>query len=330
MRTINATLKAAMAKYSGQPVVRFYQQALNGSDQHIYNVIGYELKGLDLHVRVKATDFVAPSSLTGYLTRGLLINGVEYLMPTNYYAIIDIELNDSFAIFHCNILNNLPINQAADVIVSSLLTTLKVLHFQSLTPIYNTDYTEAWTGYKYENTGVSLALANSRLLVNSLKQKYCCYISAHNDVSAGASTQEIKFFSTYWRTYNLAINSYPTVKNISSLVNLNLNQFNFERCSWIWTDENKTKHRTNGSTYHLHNLGFMPSTATWPSPTNISLYLNKFDFLIYPDFELQDGDNLNITMLGQTFKSMIKIAERFNWTANQIPWHMELSQIDIY
>jgi len=331
MRSINATLKAAMTSAAGIPTFRFYQQSTGGADQHIYNtIVGYEIQGLEMHVKVLATDFVNPTAFTGFLTRGLKINGVEYLLPTNYYAIMDIQLDDKFAIFHCNILNGNKINQAADVAAYVLLNNIRSSHFQNLQPVYAADYTEGWPLYQFASTGSVLTLGNNQMLVGLLKQKYATYISAHNDVSGSTSTQEIKLISTHWRAYNLAIHSNPSAKNITSLVNLALIQNVPYKQSWIWTDETLAKHRTNGTNYHIHNLGFMPSTATWPSYTSMPATLNQFKFLIYPDFELLDGDNLNITMCGQTFKSMVKIAERFNWQANQkIPWHMEVSQIDV-
>jgi hypothetical protein len=328
MRSINATLKSAMTNGSGTPVIRFYQQSTGGADQHIYNVIGYELKGLELHVKIEASKFVKPSQLTGYLTRGLSISGVEYLLPTNYYAIRSVELNDSFAIFHCHILNgNNIVAIQADIPTNTLLSNLAGSNFQNLTPIYNVDYTEAWTGFQFAPQNQLINLADNTTLESILMQKYCCYISAHNDIIGAASAQKIKFFSTYWRAYNLYNNSNPTVKNITALKDLHLSYFNPINRSWIWTDELKNKYRQNGSNYRLHNLGYMPSTATWPYPTNMPNVQTTFQCMIYPDFELQDGDNISLTTCGQAFKTMIKIAERFNWGG--IPWHMELSQIDI-
>jgi hypothetical protein len=281
-------------------------------------------------VKVPVTSFIAPTALTGYLTRGLKIGGVEYLLPTNYYAILDIQFDYAYATFYCCILNGSKVSQAADVTVSQLLINLSLYYFQNLTPVYFTDYTEAWTAYQFDPTGTVLTLNDNRMLVALLKQKYAAYISAHNDVSAGVSTQQIKLFSTHWRAYNLAINGNPTAKNVTSLLDIDLAQQIQYKQSWVWSDEAKAKHRVNGTGYHLHNLGFMPSTATWPSYTNMPVTTNQFRFLIYPDFELQDGDNLNITMCGKTFKAMVKIAERFNWSVNQkIPWHMEVSQIDV-
>src|SRR5512143_1923425 len=85
MRSVNATLAAALAAGTGTPYMRAYFTYADGSAYFDVPAIAYKLTGSELEVETAMTADLGGVQAMIYLDRGLTINGTTYKMATSRF-----------------------------------------------------------------------------------------------------------------------------------------------------------------------------------------------------------------------------------------------------
>jgi len=96
-----------------------------------------------------------------------------------------------------------------------------------------------------------------------------------------------------------------------------------------WTDENGILHTSTGASKPIHHLGYVPSTATQSIMDLIDqVLMTTFKFKQWPDFRLENGDYIRVTVSGNTYAGLINCTHRLKRAKSGIlTWEQEVETV---
>ena len=333
MRTINATLQAAMESQAGEPIFRVqihnaFHTAVDAQSTVTLTPKKYKISNLELSVTIDIKSWYTAnwSPVFVRIGRGLKISGTDYYHDTAWYFYRSAIINRHEITLTCHIF---PINKAistpGDTDVEIVLdNAISQVNYGGSAPASNSfvlpAVTEWWHGIQFYPTGKNLQAQNAEGLSSILRQKYQAYLYVNDN-------NELTAIS---KGYNFE-NETPININNNDIINIKIDSTNLARY-FTWRDEADTIHNAGSSNAPIHNLGFIPSTATpalldgYQTQTEITTAVNlewePLDFLRIPD--AADVDNGS---LGTRFLGYCEITEILDPKA-QITWHLIVKSID--
>jgi len=332
MRTLDATLQAAMEAQSGEGI--FQVQIHNGlhstiDEDSTYNLTPtrYKIDNLELTVTIDIVSWYAANWGTVFVRvgRGRKVSGVDYYHYTPWYFYHSATTNRKEITLHCNIFpDNKSISTAGDGSVETTLdNAINQVNYGAGAPAYNSfslpAETEWWHGIQFYPTGKILQAQNAANLPGILKQKYLAYLYANDN-------NELTAIS---KNYNYG-NETPIAIAGTTIINITIDSISHARY-FTWRDEADTIHTSGSSTRPLHNLGFIESTVT----PELDGYQNGITITIPVDLQLEPLDFLEITEaanvengnLGPRYLGYCEIIETFD-PKERIAWYQTLKSID--
>ena len=303
MRTIDATLAAAMLAGEGVPYVWI---SLDSTPATTREVIEYHIFNHGLQFECKCLDIGAQSmnrKIT--LTRGVYVGGTLYSVASPTWFLYYYETTQGITTLRGYCFRRSTYVGAGDVDVDALLTTILT------TAGISADFegTEYPLGEQFGPAGSTVCLALMGDIISLLRRKY--FMSAF-----GRESATIYFRSMGYGASNASGTAYtiPSDAIITTKKSLRIN------IACTWTDELGTVHYnyTPPTSKPVHDCGYIESTVTAQKVTDSSEdKAPQFEFKCRPDFRLEDGDLVEISGYDKGF---IEVEEFFR-TGSRPLWH---------
>jgi hypothetical protein len=275
MRTVDATLTAALAAGTGTPFLWAGIGYSGGQPLHVVPVLSYVLTGQTLEMELPYNGDSVGDQTHIWLSRGVSLAGTDYYITTSRFRIASQRYLPNGHQVAKGILfpkqyyavNG---NVSYEMICNNLCTAY------GKTAAYRSAY--AWRDYIFFPVGKSLILNDPNYIANLLAQKYLIFYCDNGG-------EEVLFYSC---DGSLGVNPDLTITAVDD--------FYIERTSlrnrlFMWRDEAGTLHSYGSATNPIHNLGYLESTATHPARTSPS---NLVQAHIRPDLRILDGDIISI------------------------------------
>lgn len=321
MRTLDATLQAAMDSGDFDPIVR--AAILDPDDYSVVSYLDlayYKINGVEIDIEFYDASNSFPDTVS--LERGALINGTEYTIFSGIYH-LDNTYKVSRGHYICSgsIVEPVAVNVLGDVSYHTLIDSVMAVGAPLVTPVFKTP-AAAWLGYQFFADGLRYATGNIYVFFALLKQKYCIH-ATDNGINS------LLFFSAA-DTLALAAQYTLTLTAADTF-----SQQTFWR-QFTWKDENKTLHAPGPATYVIHNLGYLESTDSPPDiPSNMQ-QVGQTCITCIPNLKYQTGDCVlfDPVLDGYTpVKSVLDVTEIFdaaNHGKNKPAWYMELRPLNYF
>jgi hypothetical protein len=313
MRTINATLKAALASGSFDFYVRL-SIYYDGAYSTYKEVLGYKLTGTELEVTciglIPASN--TPDQVQLVLTRGIHLDGSDYYLQTGKFTPVkgQVRYADNIGFITSTIQASLvpPKKMTLDGDVTYAEIIDAFCDEIGKTAVLYRDTDDYW-GYQFLPDGRDLITNNAQSFLTLLRQKYFIFARDNGD-------EEIFFYH--------ALAAPSTMANISpAIYEAGIGYYKKRR--FLSRDEGNTVHYAGTATDPIHNLGFIRSTDSAPGyysqrPT-VQLGLP-----ICLDYE--DGDAYNIDG-GNFYLYPALVTEIFD-TKHSPAWYLTIRQMEYF
>lgn len=318
-RTIDSTLQTKMAEKNFFPFAKITIE-VDPPTFKTYECLEFNLTGTFLKAKYKTTSENQFGGYKFYITRGIIIQGIEYSLETSIFhtTLVHSEENEittiEGGIFPSFQYINISGDSSYETTINNFCTAINktyTLKYPTRTP---------WSQQFFE-TGKSLVLNNPMKFLSLLQQKYVVFACDNGN-------DEIRFFVG-------RDSPNATADHTISPITYKLGA-TFVTRNFTWKDENKAIHYASDSvpaaaTYPLHNLGFIKSTETPPkininsSEVMITGNQNNFSCMLHPDLTILDGDIISF----QNQNLIIQVEEIYNKSKN-LPWRTNLKAIETF
>ncbi len=321
--TLDPVLATGLAGGSGSPIIRV--EYLVGASSYITtsNVFSYEI----VNMEAKAVIEPLATGTTVHkfrIIRGLLINGVEYLVTSSWFEITQNITTFHKTTFKGSAFTHKRISTAGDVTSDNLIGAVFTAAGNTFFTYHlslPTDDSEWWRGIQFLPAGRVLLLQKTEALDAYLMQKYqakICNLGQYSD-----QVNHVTVIGAHYR-FEDAIYDHTIDGNRFSEISLG-DPFHPGRY-YTWVDEVPTRHYSGVSTDPLRNLGFIPSTAS-PAPLNYSGSGPSWVQLSMPNLAVTPGDNIQITNYTNfTTLMLVSVKEIFDPRQNPA-WYQIISEI---
>jgi hypothetical protein len=319
MRTLDATLQAAMDSGVFSPIIR--AAILDPDDFSVIqylDLVYFKINGIDIEIEF----YDAANSFTDTvsLERGALINGTEYTIFSGiYHLTTSYKVTRGHFICEGSLVEPCSINVAADVTYQTLINSVMALGDNVAT--FKTP-AAAWLGYQFFPDGLRYASGHIYAFWALLRQKYLIHATDNgiHSILYFSAADSLALASQYTLTLTAA-----DTWSIQTLYR-----------QFAWKDENKTLHAPGPANYVIHNLGYLESTASPPSiPGNI-MEVGETCITCIPNLKYQTGDCVKFdpVLTGYTpVKSVLDVTEIFDargHNKNKPAWYMELRPLQYF
>jgi len=310
MRSINATLKAAIATGSIDMVARL-KVYISGVYYTSLQVFKYSLSGTELDVTV--ADLIpasnSPDDIKLVLERGVMIIGVEYVLDTGKFSPKTGAATNAVGVgiiktsVKAHIVPSKRVTFAGDVSYRTAITSFCTAIGK--TPVFIHDAAAHWN-YQFLPTGKVYTTNNAQAFLTLLRQKYLIY-------GADNGSEQMIFY------YALEIPA--TQANIQPLI-YDADVGFYQSRRFLSRDENNTVRYGGSVDDPLYNLGFILSTENQPA---IHYQNQAIAFTIPINLEYQCGDAYNVDN-GNFYVYPAEVVEVFD--PKQSPsWALDISQL---
>jgi hypothetical protein len=316
-RTLDAALLAAMNLGSFTP---YFKLELLDSDRATVlfsttEVTGFELDGLTAKV-----SFHDPTLLSVYstfrLTRGIIVSGVpNTITSSQFYPRVD-RHEKRIRTIEGHVFPIAYYSTPGDVTYSQIITTICTTFGLS---VVHADPAAAYLSYQFYPTGRTFTMNDVKQFFTVLRQKYLVFATdLGND-------------SLYFYQANLAGPAYPAgytvIKPGLALVP---GQGSLKYKSFLSRDENNTTHTSGLATSPLHNLGFLPSTASHPDRT---YFYDTNDWIVRdipPNLKYLDFDAFRVYFdIATIVMYPVKVRELFDQKLHP-SWQYQARFLDVF
>src|SRR3990167_780136 len=245
-RTLPAGLSALMAGNSFSPYFRIgFSEVTDPLSEFTEDIFSFKLHPLEFEATFYAAD---PTFIVSGLERGALIGGVQTGIITSKMYVTEYETRNRIHTIKAHVFDKTPVSFLADISYQDVIETI-CAEFNKTAAFFKP--TAAWLAYQFFPDGKSLILNDARKFFNLLRQKYAIFATDNGD-------EELLFF--HYR-------DTPHSSDHTIIDRLFLNGGPNSNSYFISRDENGTLVTSGNSINPLHNLGFLPSTASHPAVT---------------------------------------------------------------
>ena len=275
MRTVDATLTAALQAGTGTPYLKANIGYSGGGALHTLNALSYVLTGQTLEFEVAYNGDSVGDQTHIWLERGLTIAGTNYTVTTSRFRIASQRyLPNGHQIAKGILFPKQYYSAAGNVSYQTVLDALCTAYGK--TAVYRSAY--AWKAYKFFPAGKAISLNDPNYMANLLAQKYLIFYCDNGG-------EQVLFYSCDGSLGGAADATITAVDDFYIERTTLRNRF------FMWKDEAGTVHTYGNSANPIHNLGYLESTATHPARTTPS---NIVQVHTRPDLRILDGDIVSL------------------------------------
>ncbi len=316
-RALDAALLAAMNSGVFTP---WFELQLIGSDRATVvfsttDVLGFEMDGLTCKVTFHDPDYYN-DYYTFRLLRGITVEGVpNYVTSSNYWPISD-RHEKRLRTLEGHVFPNSYFTTPGDVTYHELIDT--VCSEFDLSVVF-ADPAAAWLDYQFYPAGRTLVLNDAKQFFTILRQKYLIFATDYDE--------DTLFFYQATATAPSYPSGYITV--VPGKVAMP-GHGAYKEKSFLSRDENMTSHTSGGTSKPLHNLGFLPSTASHPARY---WFTDTNDWIIQdipPNLKYLDFDAISVTFdISTLLMWPVKFREVFNKKLSP-SWQWQAKYLDVF
>ena len=314
MRTVDATLLAALQSGAPLPYLKAYVGYANGTVKNSHtNVRAYRLTGTTLEFWIPSVTNYGSDQECIWLERGLQIAGTNYTITTGRFFIWEEEyLPDSVTRFKGAIVPPEYYSDPGDVTYHVAIDTFFTEYGKTVTFL---DPAEAWLGYQFLPDGQMIIMNNAIRFFNLLHQKRLIRVCDNGG-------EDVRVYSADVLGASLAT---VTVEDEFSVFSTKTRSRQY-----IWRDELETVHQDGAVTDPIHNLGYLEAADACPARNFQTIEAVAY---IRPDLRFQDGDSITLSMYKGTKTAGIfaRVTEEFDSKASKLPrWRLKLEADPIF
>jgi len=314
MRTVDATLLAALQAGSPTPYLKAYVGYSNGTVKTSHtDVWAYRLTGSTLEFWIPSIVNFASDQECIWLERGLILAGTTYTITTSRFWIWEEEyLPNRVARYKGGLVPNKYYTDAGDDTYENVIDAFFANYGKTTT--YKNP-AEAWLGYQFLPAGQNIITNRAPTFLNLAHQKRL--ISACDN-----GGQDVRIYSA---DVIGASQATVTLTDEFSLWTTKL-----RRRQYMWRDEVGTIHQSGTATDPIHNLGYLESTDSAPARKSSTYQLSAY---ICPDLRFQDGDALTASVYGGTKTALFfaRVTEEWDARASNLPrWRLKLEADPVF
>lgn len=316
MRTIDATLQAALDSGSFNAYIKARIRRASPAYEQTVNVLKYKLTGTELEIKVEGVILASnpPKPTTIELIRGVTISGINYTISTSKFISIAgfIQTTNNTGYLSeakAHLIDQIYLSFLADGTYEDAISDFCTALGKTYT-LKNPSAT-FWTN-QFLPTGKNFTTNNAQSFLTLLRQKALIFACDNGN-------EDILFFcGTDIPSEDYAITPesfyYQQIGYIA-------------RRRFIARDENGSIRYSGIAGDALHNLGFVHSTDSLPTTTQQEQNIKPYPIAI--QLYLQDGDKINFDD-DQTHLYPAQIIEIFDPSLKAIPWRIELNQHELF
>ena len=306
-RTLDATLLAKMNSGNYNAVIRAWS-VFEGARVTELEVTYFRLHLDSLEIHVTSYDTSEPEIC---LERGITTAGTEYTIFSSIYYVERYKYHLGIYTLYCHALYpgqsrfTIAAGMTYEDVIDTVTETFRTAVYIGA---------PAWKAYNFMQAGMALTLNDMSALYPLMKAKYLIYVTDYDfDSLRWFSAADALAQATEWtfttHGHDLV---YP----------------DREYRRFFWRDETDTIHYSDGSTYPLHNLGYLESTASAPaftSPTNPHNFMIGTVMRIGTNLKYLTGDAATI----DGTKVILDVEEVFN-PKESPSWYMDLHSFQFF
>jgi hypothetical protein len=313
-RSLDAALLAAMNSGSFTPWFQLQLMDLDHTSvmYSTTDVLGFELDGLTCKVTFHDPEYW-DDWYTYRLLRGIIVGGVpNYVISSNYWPTSD-RHDKRRRTLEGHVFPNIYFTTPGDVTYHQLIDTV-CAEFDLGVVFANP--AAAWLDYQFYPDGRTLVLGDAKQFFTILRQKYLVFATDYDE--------DVLFF---YQAHNTSP-AYPAGYTVVSAGKLVFPGHGSTKSkSFLSRDENSTTHTSGDADHSLHNLGFLPSTASHPARTT---FKDTNDWIMqdippnlkYLDFDsiMDNFDVATILLWPAKFKEVFnkKLSPSWQWQARYL------------
>lgn len=309
MRTLSAELTAAMDSGAFEPYLMCYYGE-DHDDTYSAQPLSFTIR--DTYAKITIPKGVSDGAAysTFRIVRGAIIDGVVHSISTIYYYTNKFSFNGKTITLEGDLLpqntyNTTAANSTYEQVILDIGTYNRV----------TIDYeipANTWKNYQFYPTGRTIVFSDIRKLFTTLAQKYLIFAAENGWDAALHKNKILLFIGSESKAQDYAITDLLFTNCLDGITK-----------RLLWRDENGTIHTQGAASLPMHNLGFLPSTATAPGNSIQARSSASHSSKLPVHLKYQTGDWVNINPLDngiQEYAGRIEVEEVFD--PNQTPsWH---------
>jgi len=323
MISIDATLAAGLAAGTGNAIIKVEYVHSGGTHTITPNVFGYVIDNMTAETVIEVTSLSIAPITKFRIIRGLNINGIDYTVTSSWFRVTRNIISYTRTALKGTAYTKKRITTAGDISVDTLLGNVFTAAADASLFSYNlalpSDYSEWWRGVQFLPTGQDVILQTTESINNYLRQKYLaqvCNLGRYND-----TTNKITVIGANYRVnadiWDHQMNSSKFIENNFDAGPTDITRY------WTWMDETEVRHFIGTNNFPLHNLGFIPSTAT-PTPENNTGLTKSTIRISMPNLAITPGDWILI----DDEKTMANVSVREVFNPQSTPaWYQNITEI---
>jgi hypothetical protein len=278
-RTLDGALLAAMNSGSFTP---YFKVQLLDSDRSTVlfettEVTGFIMDGLTAKVSFHDPAMV-PDFTTFRILRGITVNGVPNTVTSSQYHPYTDRFEKRIRILDGHLFPIAYYTTPGDVTYSSIISTICTAFGFS---VVHANPAAAYLAYQFYPNGRTFTLNDVKQFFTILRQKYLVF-ATDNDADSIYFYQAVMTGPAYPAGYATVLPGLAQIPGVGS----------YKQKSFLSRDENSTTHTSGPANQPIHNLGFLPSTASHPDRT---FFYDTNDWIIRdipPNLKYLDFDAL--------------------------------------
>lgn len=311
-RTIPSSLETAMDSGVFQPYLKIMI-----NETYLYTPTYFKLGPLTAEAIIEYNpdiDYETDSYFR--IIRGAVINGTPVTITSIQFPVIEWKYDGRLVTLMGEVLERKSASVAADSTYQEVIEGVFAdATFATDPKSPSFEGTAAWKDYAFYPAGRTVVFSEARKLFTVLNQKYLVYATENG--WDGTDNDILFFVATDTRATDYTIEDV-LFKNTSLDINRRL----------LSRDEANTITITGSSTYPLHNLGYLHSTASQPS--NVQCSPTGKSSKLPVDLKRITGDKVQITRYGVSWGTMrARVTEIFDKESTP-SWYQIVEGIEWY
>lgn len=312
-RILDPDLQAAMDSGSFTPYFNLQLMDSDGSSVifQTQDIIEFRIDGLEAYVVFHDPDYIDDFT-TFRIRRGAVVLNPVFVQTSNFWPFEDRRKNEIrtlrghlFPADYFSTAGDVTYEEAIDTVCAQFGFT--AVHQNPLA---------AWLSYQFLPDGRSLTLNTAKSFFTILRQKYLVFATDYGE-------DQIYFFQAHL--------TQPSVYTVSSNDISVPGHGAIKTRTFISRDETDSTHTSGGANAPIHNLGFLPSTAS--HPVRYQSFETKEWIIknIAPNLKYLDFDRITLSIDAGTAITIwpIKFREIFNPDLTPA-WQWQAKPLDIF
>ena len=312
MRSVDATLAAALAAGNGRPIVKATIGKMDGTVIHTQEVVSYKLTARQLEFEMKYTTDIGGNQTAIWLERGVTLNGVDYTVTTGRFPIwSQTYLPNGRQHTVGGIFPKQYYSAAGDASYQTVIAAICTAFGK--TAVFK-DGAAAWLAYQFLPDTTLLYLSDANDIFAMMRQKYLIF-------ACDNGSEQILF-------YALDAAALPAAdESVTVNADFKLQISKLRNRQFVWVDQLNVPHQAGSASDPIHNLGFLKTSYSPPArmtPTYIMSAVTR------PRLDVQDGDTVSLVMPLATAKMYAVVTEAYDTGSRPPLWNTTIDANTIF